>query len=195
MNRFLMAVTAIAVATVACADRAEPAAIAVGKMQGAFDAVRFEALRYAPDEEPPVEAAVTVVTAALVNGQNYDQIVVDAEAVMPRIASLGETVVERKVQLMKTWSDITQALPASLDSAAAQIDVLAAATVRHTTARRAALDSARRALEASTSAWDDARAAFARGNLKDAVQKAESSRAQLQVVTASLDVSRADTPK
>jgi hypothetical protein len=175
---------AVGFLTVACGDGGKLAAdTAIGAAQTAFDAVKGEASTYVPDQVASIETALTAVKSLQSQG-NYTQALSEATGLGSKITTLGDAAVAKKAELTKSWESLADM---SNGVKAVQERVTALASARRLPANlpKEAFEGAKSGLTAVTAGWTEASEAFAKGNVMDAVSKAQGVKTRLaEVMTA-----------
>src|SRR6266436_4487177 len=141
----------------ACASQMEPAQRSISDIEAALSTAASDAAKYVPDQLTDVRREFGDLKATF-DRQDYAAVLKAAPAVMER--ALGEE-----------WSGLAARLPGYLTTIQSRIEFLA----RNSSRKMAAgidLDAARGSLSEDSSVWSKAQAAFATGNLGEAVTTA-----------------------
>jgi hypothetical protein len=160
----------------ACAGNREPAEHQVAAIQGAIDAAAPDAGKFVPDKLNAVKARLATLRSDLAAG-NYGQVVAAAPALLTDAQELVGAAAIRKSEVMaelgKEWPAMAGSLPQWLEALQKRIDVLGKA-------RKAPagvdLAAARAALGEALPLWGKAKAAFAAGNMVEAVDTAHAAK-------------------
>lgn len=185
-KRILVAVLCVIVgiALMSCASSKEPAAAAIKAAEDAFNAVKGEAVKYVPDKAKAVEDAIAAAKGAF-DKKEYDAALNGAKAIPDKVKELSAAVTAKKAELTKTWDEMSAGLPKMLDAVKSRLDILSQSKKLPAGLDKAKLDGAKSGYEAAVKMWDDAKAAFAGGNITDALAKATTVKAKaVEVMTA-----------
>jgi hypothetical protein len=188
----------LGMALAACADEREPAQRAISDIDTRLNAAAPEAAKYVPEQLHEVQTALEALRATY-NEKRYITVVSKAPGVMSAADALGSAAAARKAAIQAALSDEWAALAAAVPSDAAAIqnhlDVLAQRAAKHSGAT-ADLDAARAGLSKNASLWSKAQAAFATGNMAEAVTIAEGVKSNLEKLAGSihLDVAAPSAP-
>ncbi len=169
----------------ACSRQMEPAERALGDVHAVVAATAADAGRYVPDELVRVQQELDGLDVAFRQHQ-YAAVLGAAPGVMTDAQRLAAAAAARKSDVTRAleaqWSAQAASLPDSLAALEARVDALGRR------ARPPALDlaAARIELRSDESLWSKAQAAFATGNLTEAVTTAKNLAAALAALAAKL---------
>ncbi len=162
----------------ACSNHAESARRAVAAIDGALAACSADAGEYLPDRLFEVETQLGALKGLLAQ-HDYGAVVAGAPAVLAAAQALGAAAAAEK-------DAVLHALQAQWEALAGELPAAAAALERRLGAGTPPA-GARSGLDEAAALWSKAQAAFAAGNLGEAVSAGRRSRAALDAVAMSLD--------
>jgi len=129
------------------------------------------------------------VLKASYDKQDYAAVVTGAPAVLGDAQTLATAAAAKKDEVLKAlnddWTGLAASLPADMAAVQARIDALGKKSGKKAAAG-VDLDAAKLGLADAGSMWSKAQAAFAAGNLDEAVNTAKSVKAKIVVLAASL---------
>ena len=161
-----------ALALAACAGNREPAEHQVAAIESAIQAAQPDAGKYVPDKLADVQARLTTMKADLQSG-NYTAVLGAAPKLLTDAQELvGAALVHKSealAELNKEWPALAGSLPQWLEALQKRVETLGKGKKPP-----AGVDmpAAKAALDAAQSLWGKAKAAFAAGNLQEAVDSA-----------------------
>ena len=171
----------------------EPASEAIKAAEGAFNAVKGEAMKYVPDQVKGVEDAIIIAKASFDKG-NFDEALNIAKAIPEKVKVLTTAVEAKKVELTKNWEEISGGMPGMLDAIKDKLDILSASKKLPKTLDKAKLDGAKADYEAAAKMWDEAKSTFAGGNTADAIAKAKTVKEKAMEVMNNLGMQAPEAP-
>lgn len=182
----LISVAAIVLA--ACAGQKEPAKKLISDIQSTVTAASAEAVKYVPDQFAEVQAKLEALKASF-DKQDYAAVVTGGPAVLSSAQGLATAAAAKKDEVLKAlndeWTALAAALPAEVAAIQSRIDLLS----KKSSKKMAAgidLGAAKAGMGDATSLWSKAQAAFAAGNLDEAVGTAKDVKAKLEALATSL---------
>jgi hypothetical protein len=185
--------TAVAVAAVwlaACASQMEPAQKLIGDIEGTVSAASADAAKYVPDQLQDVRAKLADLKASF-DKKDYAAVVTGAPAVLLAAQGLAGAAAAKKDEVVKAlnsdWTSLAASLPASVTAIQSRIDLLGKKAGKKLAAG-IDLAAAKSGLTDATSLWSKAQAAFAAGNIEEAVNTAKDVKAKLESLAATLKV-------
>jgi len=161
----------IGLALVACAGNKDAASTAIKAAEDAYNAVKGEAMKYVPDKAKAVEDAIKAAKDTFDKG-NYDAALSAAKALPDKVKELSTAAAAKKTELTKAWDEMSAGLPKMLDAVKSRLDILSQSKKLPAGLDKAKLDGAKSGYATAVKMWDDAKAAFAGGNMADAMAKA-----------------------
>jgi hypothetical protein len=186
-------VCAAAILVAACARQKEPAQLLIGDIDATVTAASAEAAKYVPEQLADVRAQRDGIKA-LYDKQDYAAVVAGAPAVLSAAQTLATAAASKKDEILKAlndeWSGLAGTLPDAMTAIHNRIDFLS----RKSSKKAAAgidLTAAQAGLSAANSLWSKAQAAFATGNLNEAVSTAKDVKVEIDALAASLKLTLA----
>jgi hypothetical protein len=191
-HRAWIAVAAMALS--GCADRMEPARKLIDGIEVTVAAASTEASTYAPDQLQDVRGKLDGLKASF-DKKDYAAVLSEGPAVLSAAQGLANAAAAKKHESMSVlndqWTSLAAALPGDMAAIRSRIDFLSQASNRRSNRKPAAgvdLDAATAALSETSSLWSKAQAAFATGNMEEAVTTAKNLRSKLEGLAAALGV-------
>jgi len=185
----LISMAAIIVA--ACAGQKEPAQKLIGDIQASVTAASAESAKYVPDQLADVQTKLGGLKASY-DKQDYAAVVAEAPAVLSAAQNLATAAAAKKDEILKAlndqWTGLAGSLPAAVTAVQDRIDLLSKKPGKKPAAG-VDLDAAKAGVGDATSLWSKAQAAFAAGNLDEAVSTAKDVKAKVEALAASLKMS------
>lgn len=173
----------------------EAAGVAIKAAEDSYNAVKGDVLKYIPDQAKGVEDAIKGAKENFDKG-NFDAALNAAKPIPDKVKELTTAVAAKKAELGKSWEEMSGGLPKMLEVIKSRLDILSASKKLPENMDKAKLDGAKDGYEAATKMWDEAKAAFAGGNVADAVTKAKTvkERAVEVMTTLGMQVPAAAAP-
>jgi hypothetical protein len=172
----------------ACAGQKEPAQKLISDVESVVTAASSEAAKYIPDQLADVQSKLDALKASFAK-QDYAAVVTSAPAVLSSAQELATAAAARKDEVLKslneTWSALAATVPAEVTAVQNRIDELSKKPGKKMAAGLD-LNAAKGAAGDATALWSKAQAAFAAGNLDEAVSTAKHVKAKVEAVAASL---------
>jgi hypothetical protein len=182
----LISMTAIIMA--ACASQKEPAHKLIGDIEATVAAASAEAAKYVPDQLADVQVKLGALKASF-GKQDYAAVVTGAPAVLGAAQSLATAAAAKKDEILKAlndqWAGLAASLPDDVTAVQNRIDLLSKKSSKKLAAG-IDLGAAKAGAGDAASLWSKAQAAFAAGNLDEAVNTAKDVKAKIEAVAASL---------
>jgi hypothetical protein len=173
-----------------CASQMEPAQRSISDIEASVSAAAPEAAKYVPDQLTDVQSKLGELKASF-DKRDYAAVLTGAPAVMSAAQSLAGAAAAKKDELMKAlneqWSGLAAVLPGSMTALQSRIDLLAKKSSKQPAAG-IDLDAARDSLSNAASLWSKAQAAFATGNLSEAVTTAKTVSSNLEGLANTLNM-------
>lgn len=172
----------------ACGGQKEPAHLLIADIESTVTAAAPEAAKYVPDELKEVQAQLGALHAAF-DKQDYAAVVSGAPAVLGEAASLATAAAAKKDSILKAFNDEWTALAGSVPADAAAIQNRIEFLNKKSSKKLAAgidLNAAAASAGDAASLWSKATAAFAAGNLAEAVSSAKQVKTRLEAVAAAI---------
>jgi hypothetical protein len=160
----------IALALLSCAGNKDAASTAIKAAEDAYNTVKDEAMKYVPDKAKAIEDAIKGAKDTFGKG-SYDAALNAAKAIPDKVKELSAAIAAKKTELTKAWEEMSAGLPKMLDAVKSRLEILSKSKKLPAGLDKAKFDDAKLGHETATKMWEDAKAAFAGGNLADAMAK------------------------
>jgi hypothetical protein len=187
IGRFSLACLA-AIILAACAGQKEPAQKLIGDIQASVTAASTEAAKYIPDQLMNVQQQLDALRASF-DKKDYAAVVSEAPPVLAAAQSLATAAAEKKDAALKAldeqWTALAGSVPEYLTAIQNRIDFLGKKANKKAAAG-IDLDRAKAASSDAMALWSKAQAAFAAGNLAEAVKTAQDVKAKAEAAASSL---------
>jgi hypothetical protein len=197
VGRFVF-LSVLAITMAACAGQKEPAQKLLADIEATVTAASTEAAKYVPDQLMDVQTRYAELKASF-DKQDYAAVISGAPPVFAAAQTLATAAAAKKDEVLKAlndkWMVLAGTVPEYATAVQNRIDVL-----RKKSGKKAAagldLDAAKLSLDQATSLWSKAQAAFAGGNMDEAVRTAQDVKSRVEAVAATLKLElTAPTPK
>lgn len=189
-HRILFAALAAAIALAACSQK-DPAGEAIAAAENALNAVYEDAEKYIPERYAEVKKGLDAARTAFDEERYADAIaaVKDIPGQAEALAREAAAAKERRIAEMNAdWARISGSLPELLAGIGGRIEELGELRKLPDGMDKQLLDEASAALASARSAWDEAGAAHARGDLEAAVGKARDAEGMAQDLIGRLGI-------
>lgn len=179
----------------ACTGQKEPAQRLIAEIQATITAASDEAAKYIPGELQDVETKFGALKAAF-DRKDYPTVVTGAQAVLGAAQSLATDAAAKKDEILKAlndkWTGLAGSVPGYMSAIQNRLDFLGKKANKKAAAG-IDIDAAKSGLSDAMSLWSKAQAAFAAGNMEEAVSSAQTVKTQVESVAAAvkLDLSGA----
>ena len=172
----------------ACASKKEPAQKLIGDIESTVAAASTEAAKYVPDQLADVQAKLSGLKASF-DKQDYAAVVANAPAVLGDAQNLATAAAAKKDEILKAlndqWTGLAGSLPGAVTAVQNRIDLLSKKSGKKMAAG-VDLEAAKAGVGDAASLWSKAQAAFAAGNLDEAVSTAKDVKAKIEALATSL---------
>jgi len=172
----------------ACANQMEPAQKLIGDIEATVTAASADAAKYVPDQLQDVQGKLGELKASF-DKKDYAAVITGAPAVMSAAQGLASAAAAKKDELVKAlneqWTGLAAALPGAVTAIQSRIDLLSKKSSKKLAAG-IDLNAAKSSLSDDSSLWSKAQAAFAAGNLDEAVTTAKDLKTKLDGLAATL---------
>jgi hypothetical protein len=178
----------VAIRLAACTGQKVPAQKLLAEIEATVTAAAPEAAKYVPEQLVDVQTKYDALKAAY-DKQDYAAVVNGAPSVLDAAQSLATAAAAKKDEILKALNDKWTVLAATVPNYVTAIQNRIEFLSKKTSKKLAAgidLDAAKAALGEATSLWSKAQAAFAAGNMDEAVRTAQDVRAKVEAVAATL---------
>lgn len=183
---FLAAVTLL---VGACSSQMEPAQQAIAGIDSAVASASPDAAKYVPDEFATVQAKLTELKAAF-DKKDYVAVLAGAPALLTEAQNLLGDAALKKEAVIKAmsgeWTSLVATVPAVVAAVGKRVAMLGKSA--HLPAG-VDLAAAKTSLADATALWSKAQAAFAAGNVEEAVTTAKSVKAKAEAAAAAIKFS------
>jgi hypothetical protein len=172
----------------ACAGQKQPAQKLIGDIEATVTAASTEAAKYVPDQLADVQGKLGALKAAF-DKQDYAAVVTGGPAVLTEAQILATAAAAKKDEILKALNDQWTALAGSLPADVAAIQNRVDALSRKSNKKQAAgidVDAAKAGAGEASALWSKAQAAFATGNLDEAVSTAKDVKVKVEALATSL---------
>ena len=184
----LVFVSVAGIALAACTGQKVPAEKLIAEIQQTVTAASDEAKKFIPEQLMAVQTKLDDLKASF-EKKDYPAVVTGAPPVLDAAQSLATAAAAKKDEMLKALNDKWAALAGSVPGYMTAIQNRIAALGKKSNKKAAAgidLDAARAGVSDAGSLWSKAQAAFAAGNMDEAVNTAQSVRAKVEAVAATL---------
>ncbi|MGO9935776.1 MAG: hypothetical protein ACLPV8_28755 [Steroidobacteraceae bacterium] len=172
----------------ACAGQKEPARNLIADIDATVTAASAEAGKYVPDQLIAVQSKLGDLRAAF-DRQDYAAVVKGAPAVLASAQMLAAAAAAKKDEVLKAlddqWVHLAATVPAYFPAIQNRLTFLSKKSSKQAAAG-IDLAAASAALADAASLWSKAQAAFAAGNMSEAVATATDVKSKLEAVAATL---------
>ncbi|HEY6622187.1 MAG TPA: hypothetical protein VIY68_21810 [Steroidobacteraceae bacterium] len=186
----------MAIILAACAGQKEPAEKLIGEIHATVTAASTEAAKYIPEQLMSVQTQFNALKASF-DKQDYAAVVSGGPAVLAAAQSLATAAAEKKDDALKAlndrWTGLAGSVPAELTAIQNRVEYLAKKANKKAAAG-IDLEGAKSALSDAMSLWSKAQAAFASGNLDEAVKTAQDVKSKVDSLASSLKLDLSAPP-
>ncbi len=178
------------IALAACAGQKEPAQKLIADIEATVTAASAEAEKYVPDQLTDVQTKLAGLKASF-DKQDYAAVVAGAPAVLGAARSLATAAAAKKDEVLKAlngkWTVLAGSVPGYATAIQERIDFLSKKSNKKLAAG-IDLDAAKAGASEANSLWSKAQAAFATGNMDEAVSTAKDVKARIEALAAALKI-------
>jgi hypothetical protein len=187
MIRNLLGLLALAIAA-ACTSQLEPAQKMLSDVTVTMAEVSSDASATVPEQYAEVQRQIGALQSRF-DHEDYRAVIAEGPGVLAAVHQLGQTAAARKAeisqQLNAVWAQRAQKLPDEFATLEHRLDFLSAPANRRAAAG-IDLIAAQNAVREAVSLWSKAQAAYAAGNLPEAVQTADVVQAKADALAQTL---------
>jgi len=187
VGRYCLISTA-ALILAACAGQKEPAQKLISDIEATVAAASTEAAKYVPDQLADVQSKLGALKASF-DKQDYADVVTQAPAVLSAAQGLATAAAAKKDEILKAlndqWTSLASTVPGEITAIQNRVDLLS----KKSSKKMAAgidLTAAKSGLSEASSLWSKAQAAFASGNMDEAVKTATDVKSKVDALAATL---------
>ncbi|MGC1521315.1 MAG: hypothetical protein WA803_07220 [Steroidobacteraceae bacterium] len=184
--RFMIFAAAIMLA--ACAGQKQPAQKLIGDIEATVIAASSEAAKYVPEQLADVQSKLDSLKSSF-DKQDYAAVLAGAPAVLSAAQGLATAAAARKDEVLKqlndSWSGLAATVPEEVTAVHGRIELLSKKSSRKLAAG-IDLEAAKAAEGEALALWSKAQAAFAAGNLDEAVSTAKDVKSKIEAAATSL---------
>jgi len=187
--RTLGLLTTVALLLGACSNQMEPAKQAIANIDSAIASASPDAAKYVPDELAAVNGKLAELKAAL-EKKDYVAVLAGAPALLTEAQNLLGDAAIKKDAVIKAmggeWTSLAATVPALVAAVSKRVSALDKS--KHQGAG-VDLAAAKAGLTDATAMWSKAQAAFASGNIEEAVTSARDVKAKAEAAAAAIKFS------
>jgi hypothetical protein len=183
-------------ALAACSGDREPAQKLIADIHAVVMAASPEAAKYVPEQLADVQTKFAALKTSF-DKQDYAAVVMEGPALLGLASSLATDAAAKKDAVLRAlndqWTGLAGSLPENVTAIRNRIEFLSKKSSKKLAAG-IDLDSAKAGIADAASLWSKAQAAFAAGNLDEAVTTANQVKSTVEGVAASLKMNLAAAP-
>ena len=187
VGRFCL-ISMAAITLAACAGQKEPAQKLISDIEAIVTAASTEAAKYVPDQLAEVQSNLGTLKASF-DKQDYAAVVTAGPGVLNAAQGLATAAAAKKDEILKAlndqWTGLAAAVPAEVTAIQNRIDSLSKKSSKKLAAG-IDLAAAKSGLSEASSLWSKAQAAFAAGNMDEAVKTASDVKTRVDALAAAL---------
>ena len=176
------ALLALVLLAAACASQKEPATKAVAEIEATVTTLRADADKYAATELKTVEDALASLKASLTSG-DYKSVLAAAPAISTQLATLQQSVAEKKQQAeaafaaaTEQWQALGSEIPDMVADIQSRVDILGQSRRLPKNLSAESFQAAKDGLEAMKAGWSQANSHFSGGDPVAAVSEAQAAK-------------------
>ena len=182
---------------VGCSSQKEPAQIALGNIEATIIASSGDAAKYAPDQLMDVQSKLGQLQASF-DAKDYAAVVAGAPEAMTAAHGLISAAAMAKAAsdkaLSEQWTTLAATIPDYMEAIRGRIELLNKKSSRRLAAG-IDLGAASERLDSAVSLWSKGQAAFATGNMTEAVSTAQRLKRDLETQAGPLMLNLAAIPR
>jgi hypothetical protein len=181
---------AASIVSASCAPQKDPAQRLIAEIDSTITAASGEAAKYVPDRLTEVQTELIGLEASF-DKREYAAVVARGPTVLDAARKLATAAAVKKDEILKAqsseWALLAGSLPGYVIAIQSRIEMLSKPPGSK---RKAGIDlaSAKAGAADAASLWSKAQAAFAAGNMEEAVRTAENVKAKIDALAASLQL-------
>jgi hypothetical protein len=178
----------LAIVFAGCSNQKDSAQNLLWEIDATISAAEPEAAKYVPEQLADVRTKLGDLRAAL-DKQDYSGVISAAPAVLGSAQSLATAAAAKKDEILKAlnddWTNVALAVPGEVTALQNRVELLDKKSGKKL-AKGVDIESAKDRMGEITSLWSKAQAAFAAGNLHEAVTAAKDVKSQADALAATL---------
>jgi len=182
-----------AIILAACAGQRGPAQKLIAEIEATVTAASTEAAKYVPDQLADVQGKLADLKASY-DGKDYAGVMTVGPPVLSAAQGLATAAAAKKDEVLKAlndeWTGLAGTLPGEITAIQSRIELLSKKSSKKLAAG-IDLDATRAGVENATSLWSKAQAAFAAGNMDEAVSTAKDVKSKVDSLATSLKLNPA----
>ena len=192
-NYFVLA-TLLAGVLAGCSAQKNSAQNLIGQIEATVSAAEPEAAKYVPEQLTAVRTQLAGLRQAF-DRKDYAGVVSGAPSVLSAAQTLATAAAAKKDEILAVlnddWTGLVEAVPGEVTTLQSRVDLLGRKSGAQLP-RGVDVEAARGRMDAVTALWSQARAAFAAGNLTEAVATAKDVKLKADALAADLklDIAR-----
>ena len=184
----LMLVVVVGLFMASCgAGKKAAATAAIQAAEDAYNAAKPQLEKYVPDEAKGVQDAIDGAKASL-EKHDYTTALTAAQAVPGKVKELTAAAAAKKDELTKNWQEMSPGISKMLQTIRGKLTLWSIPKEMPRNLNKAKLKTARSGYEEATARWEEAKNAFAHGNLPSATAKADTVRTKAMEIMTSLGI-------
>lgn len=177
-----LALLVVTLFVAACAGQKEPATKAVTEIEASVNTLREDGAKYAATELKTVEDGVASLKASLASG-DYKSVLAAAPAISTQLATLQQTVAEKKKEAeaafaaaTEQWKALSTEVPDMVAAIQSRVDILGKSKKLPKNLSAESFEAAKQGLETMKASWGEAGSHFSTGEPVEAVAKAQAAK-------------------
>jgi hypothetical protein len=180
----------LALLVVGCSTQKDSAKTLIAEIDAAVSAAEPEAAKYVPEQLTEVRTKLAALHESF-DHKDYAGVLNDAPGVLSQASSLATDAAAKKDEILKAlnddWTDLAAAVPGAVTTLQSRLELLGSKSGAKL-AKGVDLDAAKGRVDDVASLWSKAQAAFAAGNLNEAVATAKDVKSKAQALAVDLKV-------
>jgi hypothetical protein len=189
-NSSLAFAALLALVLVGCNTQKDSAKILIAEIDAAVSAAEPEAAKYVPEQLTEVRTQLSGLHAAF-DHKDYATVLNGAPNVLSAAQSLATAAAAKQDEILKTlnddWTDLAAAVPGEVTTLQSRVELLGSKSGAKLS-KGVDVEAAKGRVEDVASLWSKAQAAFAAGNLNEAVATAKDVKSKAQTLAVDLKV-------
>ena len=184
----LMLVVVVGMFMASCSSGKKTAAtVAIQAAEDAYNAAKIELMKYVPEQAKGVEDAISGAKASL-DKHAYEEALAAAKAVPDKVTELTAAAAAKKVELTKSWQENSGGISKMLQTIRGKLTLWSIPKEMPRNLNKTKIKAARIGYEEAAAKWEEAKNAFAHGNLPNATAKADTVREKAVEIMRTLGI-------